>query len=83
MISEDAGNLAPDLTTLALAVLTLLVDERQARIASQPGSLPTEVLLESAGLSSAQIGALLRKSPGTIRKDLSRARKTKQKPTTR
>ena len=79
MATEDVSKTPPDLATVAMAVLTLLVDDRQARIASQPGALPTEVLLDEAGLSSSQIAALVHKTPGTVRKDLSRARQLKQK----
>jgi DNA-directed RNA polymerase specialized sigma24 family protein len=60
-----------------MAVLTLLVDEREARVAREPDALPTDVLLDAAGLNSAQIAPLLHKTPGAVRKTLSRQRSEK------
>jgi DNA-directed RNA polymerase specialized sigma24 family protein len=76
--STAAGTVPPALEVVAVAVLTLLVDEREARVGSQPDTVPTEVLLDEAGLNSGQIGALVRKSAATVRKDLSRARAPKR-----
>ena len=60
-----------------MAVLTLLVGEREARVGSQPGAVPTEVVRNEGGLSSSQIGALVRKSAEAVRKGLSGARAPK------
>jgi len=66
---------APDLSAIGLAVLALLVDEREARVAKDRHALSTESLLAESGLNSTQIGGLLRKSPATVRKNLSREKK--------
>jgi DNA-directed RNA polymerase specialized sigma24 family protein len=64
----------PDLASIAVAVLALLVDERESRIAGDPGAVGTEMLLAGAGLTSTQVAGLLRTSPGAVRMKLSRGR---------
>jgi DNA-directed RNA polymerase specialized sigma24 family protein len=64
----------PDLSAIGLAILTLLVDEREARIATDKTAPPAEVLLDKVGLNSTQIAGLLRKQPSAVRMTLSRAR---------
>jgi hypothetical protein len=77
---QTAGAAAPpDLAVVAMAVLTMLVDEREQRVASQPDALATEVLLGEAGLTSTQIGALVRKAPGSVRAAQSRAKAAAKK----
>ena len=66
---------APDVSAIGLAVLTLLVDEREARVASDRDALSTETLLAEAGLNSTQIGGLVRRSPATVRSTVSRDKK--------
>ncbi len=66
---------APDVSVIGLAVLTLLVDEREARVTSERDALSTETLLAEAGLNSTQIGGLLRRSPATVRSTVSRDKK--------
>jgi hypothetical protein len=73
----DSAEPALDLRTtnqLLMAVLALLVDEREHRGATSEGSLKTEVLLTRLGLSSTLIGKLMGKQPAAIRVTLSRLR---------
>jgi DNA-directed RNA polymerase specialized sigma24 family protein len=80
-VTPDETTAAPDLSAVGLAVLSLLVDERESRVADRPDAVPTEVLLDEAGLNSSQIGALVQKTPGAVRMTLSRARTPKKKAT--
>jgi DNA-directed RNA polymerase specialized sigma24 family protein len=67
---------APESTdTLLKAILALMVDEREARPASDR-ERRTEVLLASAGLGASEIAELTGKQPGAVRMALSRARRT-------
>jgi hypothetical protein len=64
-----------ELTTtnqLLLAVLQLLVQDREARSEDGPMSIKTEVLLDRVGLGSATIALLVDKQPGAVRTILSR-----------
>lgn len=72
---DSSGNVAPDLAAVGIAVLALLVDERESRVANQPDAVPTEVLLGDVGLTSTQIAKLVRKAPGSVRAAQSRAKK--------
>jgi hypothetical protein len=65
---------APDLSAIGLALVVLLADERQARIANDTDAVPTDVLLSDAGFKSNEIALILRKSPGGVRAALSRSR---------
>jgi hypothetical protein len=57
-----------------MAVLAVLVDEREQRIATSDAGIKTEVLLTRLGLSSTLIGRLMGKQPAAIRVTLSRVR---------
>jgi hypothetical protein len=61
---------------LLRALLALAVDDRERRVASEPQARKTEVLLDGAGLDSAEIAMLVGKQPGSVRMTLSRARRT-------
>jgi DNA-directed RNA polymerase specialized sigma24 family protein len=54
------------------AVLALLADEREARIANDKDARSTEALLEGAGLSKAEIAELLGKNYRTVQSTLRR-----------
>ena len=64
-----AGTDSPD--PALLGILALLAADREER-----GDLeiPTELILTEAGLSSAQIGPMLGKSPGAVREKARRAK---------
>jgi DNA-directed RNA polymerase specialized sigma24 family protein len=74
MPDEEQSPHTLDLETIGLAILTLLVDEREARVASVPGARRTEVLLSQAGLTSARIASMLEKTPGAVRMAVSRSK---------
>ena len=79
VLSTDGGSAEPALdfrTTnqLLMALLGLLIDEREQRIATSDAGIKTEVLLTRLGLSSTLIGRLMGKQPAAIRVTLSRAR---------
>ncbi len=57
------------------AVLALLADEREARIAKEPDARKTEELLEDAGFSIGEIAALLGKPYRTVQSTLRIAKK--------
>jgi hypothetical protein len=75
MADDEQTKAPPDLATIGLAVLALLVDEREARIAGDSDARPTEALLGKAGLSSPTIGELVGKTPGAVRMTVSRSKK--------
>ena len=74
MADEQQAHWAPELVTIGLAILRLLADERDARVADQPGTRRTEVLLAEAGMTAPQIAALMDKSPGAVRMAVSRSK---------
>jgi DNA-directed RNA polymerase specialized sigma24 family protein len=55
------------------AVLALLADEREARIANDKDARKTEVLLSDAGFSIGEIASLLGKKYDTVKATLRRA----------
>jgi DNA-directed RNA polymerase specialized sigma24 family protein len=57
------------------AVLALLADEREARIANDKDARKTEVLFANAGLSITETATLLGKKYETVKKTLQAARK--------
>ena len=63
----------PDSRQILLAILALMIDEREARVAGQAGARRTELVLSSGGLDSAVIAALLNKPVGTVRMAIHRA----------
>jgi DNA-directed RNA polymerase specialized sigma24 family protein len=74
MAEEERVPPPPEMEAIGLAMLALLVDQRQTRVAAEPGAVATEVLLAEAGLTSTQIAGLLRTSSGAVRMKLSRNR---------
>jgi DNA-directed RNA polymerase specialized sigma24 family protein len=64
---------SPITESILLAILSLLVEEREAR---QPerSRAKIEVLLANAGLDASTIGRVLDKQQGAVRKAISRAR---------
>jgi DNA-directed RNA polymerase specialized sigma24 family protein len=56
------------------AILALLADEREARIANDKGARRTEVLLADAGFSTGDIASLLGKSYEAVKSTLRRER---------
>jgi DNA-directed RNA polymerase specialized sigma24 family protein len=61
------------------AVLALLADERESRIATDKDARKTEVLLSEAGFSIGEIATLLGKNYDTVRMTLRRAQENKGK----
>jgi DNA-directed RNA polymerase specialized sigma24 family protein len=57
------------------AVLALLADEREARIANDEGARKTEVLIANAGLSISETATVLGKKYETVKKTLQAAKK--------
>jgi hypothetical protein len=55
-----------------LAILALLIDEREQRIKETKGARKTEVLLAAAGLSGSAIASLVGKNVDAVRKTLQR-----------
>ena len=75
--SESAGAL--DNNSVLLAILTLMVDERERAVKLAPGMNKTEVLLDSIGLSYSQIAKVLGKNTAAVRMMITRSRaKTKK-----
>lgn len=64
--------------SLLLALLTLQIEEREAR-GFDLERTKTEVLLASAGLTYQQIAAMMNKKPDAVRMMLSRAAKPSKK----
>lgn len=56
-----------------VALLRIAVDEREERIAADPTAKKTEILLEEAGLTYAQIGEATGKNPDAVRMVINRA----------
>jgi len=65
---------AERMNELITAVAALLADEREARVAREPGAKKTELLLADVGLGAATIAQVMGKNPDAIRKAISRAR---------
>jgi DNA-directed RNA polymerase specialized sigma24 family protein len=59
-----------------LAILALLVEDREARLAQRPDATKTEVILAACGLDAATISKLVRKQASSVRTVLSRERAT-------
>ena len=60
------------LDALLLAVIALLVDDRNHRLTD--ADVKTELLLDSCGLTNQQIAQVMNKQPDAVRKVISRAR---------
>ena len=75
--SESAGIL--DTNSVLLAILTLMVDERERVAKLDPSMNKTEILLDSVGLSYSQIAKVLGKNTAAVRMMITRSRaKTKK-----
>lgn len=75
--SESAGVL--DTNSVLLAILALMVDERERAAKLDPSMNKTEVLLDSVGLSHSQIAKVLSKNTAAVRMMVARSKsKTKK-----
>jgi hypothetical protein len=70
----DPDRRSPD--PALLGILALLAADREER---GDLAIPTELLLTEAGLSAAQIGPLIGKSPGAVREKARRAKAAAEK----
>ena len=70
--SESAGAL--DTNSVLLAILTLMVDERERAAKLDPSMNKTEILLDSVGLSYSQIAKILGKNTAAVRMMVSRSK---------
>lgn len=70
--SESAAIL--DTNSVLLAILALMVDERERAARVDPGMNKTEVLLDSIGLSYSQIAKVLGKNTAAVRMMVTRSR---------
>lgn len=79
MAKTDETALAPGTTTdaLLLAMLTLMIDERERAAQGNSSLAKTEVLLSGAGLGYRQIAGMMGKSPDAVRMMLARISKPK------
>ncbi len=74
---EDRSSRFPsglDTDSILLAILSLLVDEREQRALSRPSQTKTEVVLADAGLPHGVIARMLNKQPDAVRMAITRAR---------
>jgi DNA-directed RNA polymerase specialized sigma24 family protein len=74
MLTTRAEQETTGLESVMRAVLALLADEREARIANDKGARKTEVLLADAGFSIGDIASLLGKKYETVKTTLRRDR---------
>jgi DNA-directed RNA polymerase specialized sigma24 family protein len=74
MTDEGAAQGRPGQDSVMRAVLALLADEREARIASDRTARKTEELLADAGFSIGEIAALLGKNYESVKSTLRRRR---------
>jgi DNA-directed RNA polymerase specialized sigma24 family protein len=77
MTTDMTRRQEPGLERVMRAVLALLADEREARVASDKAARKTEVLLSDAGFSIGEIAALLGKNYETVKTTLRRAQPKK------
>jgi DNA-directed RNA polymerase specialized sigma24 family protein len=73
--SDKSSDGLLDERAASAGLLALMADQREARLQGEDSEVKTEVLLERADLSIAQMARLLDKKPDAIRKTLQRARK--------
>lgn len=85
MAKTEEATLAPGTTTdaLLLAMLTLMIDERERAAQGNAGLVKTEVLLAGAGLGYRQIAGMMGKSPDAVRMMLARLAMPKKTPTSK
>lgn len=69
---ESVGIL--DTNSVLLAILTLMVDERERAAKLDPSMNKTEVLLDSVGLSHSQIAKILSKNTAAVRMMVARSK---------
>jgi DNA-directed RNA polymerase specialized sigma24 family protein len=74
MAESRTEQAAPGLESVMRAVLALMADEREARIANDAGARRTEVLLRDAGFSTSEIAVLLGKKYEGVKSTLRRAK---------
>jgi DNA-directed RNA polymerase specialized sigma24 family protein len=74
MATSRAEEEKSGLESVMRAVLALLADEREARIANDRGARSTEVLLADAGFTIGEIASLLGKNYETVKSTLRRRR---------
>jgi len=67
----------PNERDVLLAILAILVDDREARASERPKQAKTEILLADAGLAVSTIATLLNKQPAAVRMSIARARTRK------
>ena len=70
--SESVGIL--DTNSVLLAILTLMVDERERAAKLDPSMNKTEVLLDSVGLSHSPIAKILSKNTAAVRMMVARSK---------
>ena len=70
--SESVGIL--DTNSVLLAIITLMVDERERAAKLDPSMNKTEVLLDSVGLSHSQIAKILSKNTAAVRMMVARSK---------
>ncbi len=77
---SNGNNHSADLSEreVLMAILAMLVDEREAKMESDPARRRTELVLAGAGLSAATIAALLNKRVGTVEMAIYRDKKKSQ-----
>lgn len=73
---SPAANEGKTTNDLLRAILTVLLDEREARAAEHPGQARSELLLSAAGLKYQTIAQLLGKNPNAVRMVINRASKS-------
>jgi hypothetical protein len=71
---SEGGGALPSERDVLLAILAILIDEREARAADRPKQSKTELLLADAGLPFGTIAILLNKQPDAVRMSIARAR---------
>jgi len=76
---ESKAGTALSTDVLLLAMLTLMIDERERAAGVNSPQVKTEALLASAGLSYQQIAAMMNKNPDAVRMMLGRMRKVGKK----
>jgi DNA-directed RNA polymerase specialized sigma24 family protein len=82
MASAAPAPSPPTSDEILLAILALLIDEREAHAQTRPNAVKTEILLADAGLPQRTIATMLGKQEAAVRMAISRAKaKTDKSPT--
>ena len=74
-VPATADESIPGEREILMAILALMVDEREAQLAASPGRRRTELVLADVGLQAPAIAALLNKQIATVRMAIYRAGK--------